>query len=99
MANYARTSPWSATSMTRDYLGILNIRTIPAEDDDPIYQIEPQYIYRPDLLSFDIYGTPKLWWVFMQRNMNKIQDPVFDFVPGLIIYLPKKDPLLKALGL
>lgn len=99
MAEYSTTSPWANTNFgTSGNLSYFNIRSIPAESDDVLYELEPQYIYRPDLLSYDIYGTPKLWWVFAQRNMDILQDPVYDFVPGTKIYLPKKDNLLRVLG-
>lgn len=97
-AKYSSSSPWFLTPITRDYLDILEPRVVEAESDDPRYVLEPQYTYRPDLLSFDLYGTSKLWWVFIKRNMDKIQDPIFDFVPGLEIYLPKKSSLFKSLG-
>lgn len=97
-AQYASTSPWFTTPITNDYLDILTIRKIVAEVDDFRYVLEPQYTHRPDLLSYDLYGTPKLWWVFIQRNMDRIQDPIFDFVPGLEIYIPKKSTLFKTLG-
>ena len=99
MSVYSATSPWKNTKIVQDYLDILTVRPVSAEPDDPIYTIEPQYTHRPDLLSFDLYGTPKLWWVFIQRNMNILQDPIFDFVPGVKIYLPKEQSLKKILGL
>ena len=99
MSIYAKTSPWATTPTTGNYLDIFKIRPVSADLDDPLYTIETQYIYRPDLLSYDLYGTPKLWWVFHQRNMNVIEDPIFDFVPGVQIYLPKKDALFKVLGI
>lgn len=99
MANYTQLSPWYSTKLTPNYLDILTIRPVAAEDDDFLYTIESQYAYRPDLLAFDLYGTTQLWWVFIQRNLNVIQDPIFDFVPGLQIYLPKKSGLMKVLGL
>jgi len=40
-----------------------------------------------------------LWWVFAIRNPNVIQDPIFDFQPGVIIYIPQKTNLTTALGL
>ena len=67
---YPNTSPWSATKITKNYLDILQIRPVAAEQDDYLYTIEPQYTYRPDLLAFDLYGTSKLWWVFSQRNLD-----------------------------
>ena len=99
MAQYNNTSPWASTPITQNYLDIFRIRPVAAEADDPIYAIESQYTYRPDLLAFDMYGTPKLWWVFMQRNLDKIHDPIYDFIPGVEIYLPKKDGLNKILEL
>jgi hypothetical protein len=98
MANYTKTSPWLNTSQNNLYLELLEIRPIPAETDDYRYTIENQYRHRPDLLSFDLYGTSKLWWVFVQRNMSVIKDPIYDFVPGTTIYIPKKSNLNKYLG-
>jgi len=40
-----------------------------------------------------------LWWVFTQRNLDVIQDPIFDFRAGVEIYVPKKSGLFKLLGL
>lgn len=99
MATYANTSPWFSTKVTQGYLDILSIRPVAAEADDFVYAIEPQYAHRPDLLSYDLYGTSKLWWVFIQRNMDILQDPIYDFVPGVEIYIPKKTGLFKVLGL
>lgn len=98
-AKYKDTSPWKTTTVSQGYLDFLNIRPIPADGDDYLYTIESQYTYRPDLLSYDLYRTPKLWWVFMQRNLDRIQDPIYDFIPGLQIYIPKGDELKKSLGL
>jgi hypothetical protein len=98
MSNYSKTSPWLNTPQNNLYLELLEIRPVPAEADDYRYTIENQYRHRPDLLSFDLYGTPKLWWVFVQRNMSVIKDPIYDFVPGTTIYIPKKSNLNKYLG-
>ena len=95
---YNSNSPWYTTEITREYLGILTIRPVSAELDDYLYTLESQYAYRPDLLSYDLYGTPDLWWVFMQRNLDVIQDPIFDFVPGIQFFIPKSNSLLKVLG-
>jgi hypothetical protein len=96
---YKITSPWHDTAMANGYLGNFNIRPVSAEPDDIPYTIDPHYNYRPDLLSQDLYGTPKLWWVFTQRNMNVIRDPIFDFKVGTLIYLPKKTTLFRVLGI
>ena len=98
MATYSNSSPYKSTFQNSLYLELLNIRAVPAEDDDFKYQIETQYTHRPDLLAYDLYGDPKRWWVFVQRNMNVIKDPIYDFEPGVTIYIPKKSNLKKYLG-
>jgi hypothetical protein len=98
-ALYSNTSPWYNTSIEENYLDILSIRPVAAEEDDFLYKIEAQYTHRPDLLAYDLYGTSKLWWVFIQRNMDVLQDPVYDFVPGKKIYVPKKSKLFAILGI
>ncbi len=98
MATYTNTSPWAATPQNNFYLETLRIRPIPAEDDDFKYVIENQYRHRPDLLAYDVYGNAKLWWVFVQRNMDVLKDPIYDFVPGKTIYLPKQANLEQYLG-
>jgi hypothetical protein len=99
MAIYSNTSPYSTTQEMQDHLGILNPRTITAEQDDQSYTIERTYAYRPDLLAYDLYGSPRLWWVFVQRNPDQLEDPIYDFKPGVTIQLPKKETLLKDLGI
>jgi hypothetical protein len=98
MATYSNFSPYSETAQNNLYLELINIRPVPSESDDYVYTIESQYKHRPDLLAYDLYGSARLWWVFVQRNMSVIKDPIYDFVPGVQIYLPKKSNLEKFLG-
>ena len=99
MAKYKANSPWFKTrTVNNQYLTLLSIRPIPAEADDTVYTIEEQYTHRPDLLAFDLYGNAKLWWVFAQRNMNVIKDPVYDMQTGTKIYLPQGEKLTEVLG-
>ena len=98
-ANYSSFSPWVDTPITENYLDMFEIRTVSAESDDFLYTIQPQYNYRPDLLAFDLYGEAALWWVFVQRNMDILQDPILDFVAGKQIYIPKNSSLTEILGL
>jgi len=46
--------------------------------------------YRPDLVSFDVYGIPDVWWRILEANNMK---DVFDFKVGVTIILPV-DPLV-----
>lgn len=98
MIKYSSTSPYAETTVRSDYLDLYQKRDIPSLDNDITYTIQPQYTYRPDLLSYDLYGTSKLWWVFAVRNIDTIKDPVFDFVAGTTIRLPQKTTLDTVLG-
>jgi hypothetical protein len=99
MATYSNTSPWYTTQVTQNYLDLLSIRPVSAEPDDFLYTIQAQYAYRPDLLAFDLYGEASLWWVFIQRNLDVLEDPIFDFTPGTKIYIPKGSSLRQVLGI
>jgi len=99
MAKYSPSSPWYSTTQNQLYLEVWQPRPIPAASDDFQYVIQPQYNYRPDLLAYYIYGNPHLWWVFTQRNVDILFDPIYDFRAGITIQLPKKTALLSYLGL
>lgn len=99
MAKYGKTSPWYKTTQTQGVLDTIVPRVIPASVEDVAYQIDSVYNFRPDLLSNDLYKTPKLWWVFAMRNPSDLRDPIFDFVSGTIIMIPSYTNLKKYLGL
>lgn len=96
---YSKTSPYHATTLYGQFLDIINYRQISKLADDVYYEIDKIYSNRPDLLAFDLYGDANLWWVFAARNPNVIRDPVFDFLPGVRIYIPKKTTIDRDLGL
>ena len=98
MANYSSTSPYFATPQNDINLEPLVRRNFAIEDDDQTYTIERTYAYRPDLLAYDLYGTPRFWWVFAQRNPDQIEDPIYDFKPGVTIKLPKPANIKRDLG-
>ena len=83
MADYTKSSPWAATPQNNFFLETFRIRPVPAESDD---------------FTYDVYGNAKLWWVFVQRNMDVLKDAIYDFVPGTVIYLPKQQNLEQFLG-
>jgi hypothetical protein len=73
-------------------------RPIPKQPDDQYWTIAGPYEYRPDLLAYDLYNNPTLWWVFYQRNPNTLTRPPLDFAVGAVIYLPKISTLKSVLG-
>lgn len=95
---YSKTSPYAQTNTYSFFLDVATIPEIPMNPSDIQYQIDAIYKNRPDLLAFDLYGDVGLWWIFSVRNPNVLQDPVFDFLPGAIIYIPKKETIQAALG-
>lgn len=98
MANYNKTSVWYDTKQSQGMLDMIKPRPIPASVEDVAYQIDSVYNFRPDLLSNDLYKTPKLWWVFAMRNPNDLRDPIFDFVNGAVIMVPSYANLKRYLG-
>ena len=98
MATYDSTSPYFTTTYSQFFLDVMNDRPIPKQADDILTTITLTYQYRPDLMSYDLYGTPNLWWVFYQRNPNTLTAPPLDFRAGTRIYLPKETTLKSVLG-
>jgi hypothetical protein len=98
MANYDATSAYYTTPYSQFFLDVMVNRPIPRESDDILFTINLTYQYRPDLLAYDLYNTPTLWWVFYQRNPNTLTAPPLDFAVGTRIYLPKAGTLKSTLG-
>jgi len=98
MANYTSTSPYFLSPYTQFYLDSMVNRPIPRENDDVYFKINQTYQHRPDMLAYDLYQQPGLWWVFYQRNPNTLTAPPWDFEAGKNIYLPKITTLRAALG-
>ena len=86
---YSKSSVYRNTPMNSKYLDLYEP---PISDDTTNMEkktIEPKYHNRPDLMSYDLYGTPDYWWIFAIINRSVIKDPLFDFTSGLQIYVPK----------
>ena len=104
MANqsiYPPTSSYYNTDVFNNkFLDVMTYRPIPSLSSDVYYVIPLVYQYRPDLLAYDLYSDARLWWVFAQRNPNRLgADPYFKFVAGLGIYVPLLDTLKQSLGI
>jgi hypothetical protein len=95
---YSTYSPYAKTPGTNFYLDVINWRTIPSDPQDVAIQLPSQYEHRPDLLSQDAYGDPRLWWVFAVRNPDILIDPVYDLKTGMTLYIPKKANVMLAIG-
>jgi hypothetical protein len=99
MSQYTQSSPYYYTDVVKNlFLDVWINRSINPDPLDTYWIINETYHLRPDLLAFDLYNDSKLWWVFSQRNPNRLKDPLFDFVSGVGIYLPQLPNLKVALG-
>jgi hypothetical protein len=97
--NYSKYSPYYSTNQNLGYLDVWNPVNIPALPDDILFTVTKSYEYRPDLLAYDLYKQVGLWWVFASRNLDVIQDPIFDLQAGTKIYLPQLTTLKSTLGI
>lgn len=95
---YSKTSPYYKATIVNDRMEMANLPVIPKYADDVSVVINATYQYRPDLLSFDLYGTVAYWWVFAARNPNVIEDPVFGFKSGKRIFIPKQTTIESVVG-
>jgi len=73
------------------YLDVMKLRRVPASSNDKVIQIENKYHKRPDLFANDFYGSPRLWWVLVMRNMDTLIDPIEDFTSGTEIFVPSTE--------
>jgi hypothetical protein len=84
--------------MINGYLDVINFIDIPGQTNDVQFTITSLYMHRPDLLAYDIYRDSQLWWVFAVRNKEVLKDPIYDFVPGQVIFLPQLNSIRQSLG-
>lgn len=55
--------------------------------DEQVMLITKGIEYRPDLVSFDIYGFPDNWWRILEANRMK---DIWEFRAGRTIIIPKQ---------
>jgi hypothetical protein len=80
------------------FLDVNQLPTIPDTTSDTRYIIDAKYNQRPDLLAHDLYGSSRLWWVFVVRNPDVLEDPIRDFAQGQTIVLPAKSAVEQVTG-
>lgn len=64
-----------------------NRQTYTRSGDEKIMLINKGVEYRPDLVSFDVYGFVDNWWRILEANNMK---DIWEFKAGTTIYLPNK---------
>ena len=90
---YKTNSVYAFTPMNSNFLGIWEPPELEITGNEATIIIPRHQQYRPDLLSYQLYGTSKLWWSFKMINPDKLNDPIWDFVTGLEILASNKKDL------
>lgn len=96
--SYNSNSIYAKTPINSNYLGIWDPPTVELTGDEQTIIIQRQHANRPDLLSYELYNTPRLWWIFKMMNPDKLNDPIWDFKEGTQIIAPKKSDINAYLG-
>lgn len=52
------------------------------------YRVRASDIMRPEMISFQVYGSTDFWWILMV--VNKITNPLVELQPGLILEIPNQ---------
>ena len=88
---YNNTSNYSITGLNRRNLELYNpkITSNTLSEDTLTIIVQNKFNLRPDLLAQELYGSARLWWVFVHYNRDKLKDPIFDFKAGIKIVVPK----------
>ena len=90
--NHKASSQYFDTQLVDNaYLDIARIRPLISDVTDQEYTVPPKFANRTDLLAFELYNNPNLWWVFQLLNMDLIVDPQADLVEGLVIKITTAD--------
>jgi len=62
---------------------------------DIVYYVENKYEHRIDLISAEIYGDSRYWWVIAQYN--DLLDPHGEITAGRMLVIPTKDRLFTSI--
>lgn len=96
MADFHKpSSPYRLTEVKDFYLDLWEPVEVEPQEDDTMVIIAAAHNERPDKLSYSLYGTPGLFWIFWMRNKDVIIDPIYDFTSGKTIYVPSKEYVTK----
>lgn len=97
-SNYSKKGRYSYGGSTVDYgnrLGWWERNILPKSETDINVIITPKYAKRPDLVAYDMYGSPQLQWLVLQYN--NIIDVSTEMMEGKTLVLPTKERVLTEL--
>lgn len=89
MARYSESSLYRTTPITENkYLDILKMDLDLDQYETTTYTLTVKHENRPDRLAYELYGNPKLWWIFAFFNQDILIDPIVNFTAGITITVP-----------
>jgi len=74
------------------YRGVNSYNIIYNLADIGTYDILPEDKFRPDKISFTLYGTPDLFWLL--DDLNNFKHGIKEYVPGKTIKYYSRDVLI-----
>ena len=97
MVKFDKASFYRKTKDNEFFLGNYEPIYLPKDSTDYYMVIPTKYDLKPGGLAKELYGNPRLLWIFSVMNRDIIQDPLFDFRAGTIIRVPTKERLMSLL--
>jgi len=79
---------YSATPVSDFYLDIAKLPTVEEllKNKTPeVIVVDSKFEYRPDLLSYELYGNSSYWWIIVLLNRTQLQDPIRDLQAGMVL--------------
>lgn len=84
-SRYINSDVWNYTENKFLTFGIYKKPKRKPSGDEQWMEITTDYEYRPDLVAYEVYGSPELWWSIMEFNGMK---DILEFKTGVNIMLP-----------
>jgi hypothetical protein len=85
------------TSYRSFYLDTSKLPKLTTSNGDYVI-VPPECKYRMDLFSYQQYGSSRFWWIIALANADLIKDPIWDFISGLTVFVPRDSDLLEKLS-
>ncbi len=79
---------YSKTEIKDFYLDLAKIPTSAAMVESKSLEqhvVTPRQQYRPDLLSYDLYGNSNYWWTIVLLNRDQLKDPIRNLTAGTVL--------------
>jgi len=90
---------YSKTQIKDFYLDLAKIPTSETMSGNKALEqhiVTPRQQYRPDLLSYDLYGNSNYWWTIVLLNRDQLKDPIRDLKAGTVLRIVSPNSITGA---